>query len=193
MPSKLETRNSNPEATPVSTAEASGSPVQRVSLAVQRGRAQDGLSGASGSEIVDLRPNRVSAKPRRFVRLFKPRFAYLVENGKKLQTVRPWPKRIPQAGDLISLRTWTGRPYWSDQRILREGVVMAIARISIYRGHYWHSIECGGNLMAGLTVTDSGALDAFARADGFNHWADLVDWFRAEHGLPFTGIVIYWK
>ena len=34
-------------------------------------------------------------------------------------------------------------------------------------------------------------LDAFAKRDGFSDWSALVKWFRAAHGLPFTGIVIH--
>jgi hypothetical protein len=46
--------------------------------------------------------------------------------------------------------------------------------------------------MTGVTVTDLGSLDSFAQNDGFNSWAELVAWFKQEHGLPFAGIVIYW-
>lgn len=49
-----------------------------------------------------------------YVRMFKPQFAPLVESGKKLQTVRPTPKRMPKPGDKISLREWTGLPYRSN-------------------------------------------------------------------------------
>jgi hypothetical protein len=32
-----------------------------------------------------------------------------------------------------------------------------------------------------------------ARADGFTGWEDMRQWFDAEHGLPFDGIVLYWQ
>lgn len=34
------------------------------------------------------------------VKMFKPEFAELVRNGKKLQTIRPTPKRMPEVGDV---------------------------------------------------------------------------------------------
>lgn len=36
-------------------------------------------------------------------------------------------------------------------------------------------------------------MEAFARADGFAGLEALLAWFRAEHGLPFTGILIEWN
>jgi hypothetical protein len=35
-------------------------------------------------------------------------------------------------------------------------------------------------------------LEKFARADGFTGWPEMRDWFTAEHGLPFDGVVLYW-
>lgn len=125
-----------------------------------------------------------------FVRLFKPRFAALVESGAKLQTVRPTPMRMPRPGDTISLRTWTGKPYRSKMRVLRESVVTVVAPVHInefgisHVGPIKSYAPQTGELKAGY--------EAFARADGFKDFAEMRDWFLAEHGLPFTGIVIFW-
>ena len=118
-------------------------------------------------------------KPRRFVRLFKPQFAGLVESGAKLQTVRPTPKRIPKPGDLISLRCWTGKPYRSKQRVLREATITYVGFVRIERRAFWRNgvFGCGHE---------------FALADGFKDYPSLSEWFEAEHGLPFEGIVICW-
>jgi len=129
-------------------------------------------------------------KTRRFVRLFKPQFAELVEQGRKLQTVRPTPKRRPAPGDLISLRCWTGAPYRGKQRGLREATIVAVKSITIGKRHFW--IE-GNEHFAGATITHPSALDDFARADGFATWAELTAWFENTHSQPFKGIVIYWK
>lgn len=123
-------------------------------------------------------------KPRTFVRMFKPQFAALVEAGTKLQTVRPTPKRMPREGDRISLRCWTGKPYRSKQRVLRETVVTQVRDILIYTD--------------GVTLYDGYAGYApnqhiFAVNDGFRSWPDMLQWFREQHGLPFNGIVIFWK
>lgn len=119
-------------------------------------------------------------QPARFVRMFKPQFAGMVEDGDKLQTVRPTPERMPKAGDRISLRTWTGKPYRSKQRILREATITKVARVEITE--------------TGIAVNSlAEPCDDFARADGFLDFFEFADWFRNTHGLPFEGIVIYWR
>jgi len=125
-------------------------------------------------------------KPSRFVRMFKPRFAALVAEGKKLQTVRPIPHRMPKPGDLLSLREWCGAPYRSKQRVIREAVVESVRRVTINYG-FVQSIEIDGTW---LTNAEE---DAFAVADGFASFLDMFEWFSENHGLPFKGIVIAWK
>lgn len=124
------------------------------------------------------------------VKMFKPWFARLVESGQKKQTVRPVPKRLPKVGERISLREWTGRPYRSKQRILGEGIITGVRRITISYTCFWMEF---GNHGRGITVTDSYGLHSFAKDDGFSDWNDLVDWFQMEHGLPFAGIIIFWE
>jgi hypothetical protein len=41
-------------------------------------------------------------------------------------------------------------------------------------------------------LTD-GKRDAFAQADGFVNWVEMVSWFSATHGLPFVGHLIMWE
>lgn len=121
-----------------------------------------------------------------FVRLFKPRFADLVKSGAKVQTCRPTPKRMPKQGDSISLREWTGRPYRSKQRIIREATVTRTRRVEI-----WPRAEIIA--LDGLKLGYDETLN-FAQADGFaDHW-DLFQWFTEEHGQDkFEGVVIYWQ
>lgn len=118
-----------------------------------------------------------------FVRMFKPRFAALVEAGTKTQTVRPKPKRMPRPGDTISLRCWSGKPYRSKQRVIREAVITEVHPVFITP----HGLSVNRQL---LTLADT---EAFARADGFSDWANMRTWFEVEHGLPFEGILIRWK
>ena len=114
------------------------------------------------------------------VRMFKPQFAPLVESGTKLQTVRPTPKRMPKAGDHISLRMWTGAPYRSKQRVLRESVITEVSRVDITE--------------TGIAVNSyAEPCDNFAVADGFRDFFELRDWFKSTHGLPFEGVVIKWN
>ena len=118
-----------------------------------------------------------------FVRMFKPQFAGLVERGEKLQTVRPVPKRMPKTGDRISLRAWTGKPYRSKQRVLRESVITKVEKIKFTR---LHRVQFEDGI---LTCDDEWK---FAVADGFETPAAMFDWFAATHGLPFEGVLISW-
>ncbi len=116
----------------------------------------------------------------KFVMLFKPQFAPLVECGLKCQTVRPVPKRMPHPGDRISLREWTGKPYRSKQRVLREATITSVGRCRVRAS----------------SVTVEGVAQApeeFARADGFPSFYALADWFHHVHGLPFDGLLICWE
>ena len=121
--------------------------------------------------------------PRLFVRMFQPRFAPLVESGAKRQTVRKTPVRIPHAGDMLSLREWTGKPYRSKHReLLRApcrmcvGIELDIDRVSII----------------GMPMLTPEMREEFARKDGFEDWNDLLFWFALNHGFPFDGILIRW-
>lgn len=120
------------------------------------------------------------------VRMFKPQFAPLVEAGTKCQTVRPTPKRMPKAGDKISLRMWTGKPYRSKQRVLRESEICGVEKISL--------CDTGRELLVYLDGHElhPEQINAFAVADGFKCGIEMFNWFEATHGLPFEGVVIKW-
>ena len=115
--------------------------------------------------------------------MFKPQFAGLVECGEKLQTVRPVPKRMPKPGDKISLRTWTEKPYRSKQRVLMDSTITKVESVKFMR---LHRVQFADGI---LSCEDEWA---FAKADGFESPAAMFEWFEANHGLPFEGIVIHW-
>jgi hypothetical protein len=125
---------------------------------------------------------------RRHVILFQPRFAPLVEAGAKLQTIRPLRKRPVQSGDVLDLRTWTGAPYRSPQRKLREVVCTRTAQIEIdsLRGLVWIGEGFESELLTRRQA------DRFAQRDGFKGRGEMADWFEAMHGLPFAGVLIEW-
>lgn len=95
--------------------------------------------------------------------------------------------------DSISLRTWTGKPYRSKQRVLMEAIVDFVCDVEIEQ-HGGITLR-GGN----GTFTERHGYswkpdpDTFAHLDGFSSWQEMRDWFAAEHGLPFRGIVIGWR
>ena len=134
----------------------------------------------------EIDSERVAGCPPRpcstFVRMFQPRFARLVEIGKKRQTVRKTPKRMPKKGDTVSLREWTGKPYRSKQRKLMEATLINVHTVEI--GDYEMTID--GKWMS------AEKRDRFARADGFDDWKELQCWFEETHGLPFNGICLFW-
>ena len=140
------------------------------------------LQSEGGKEA--MKPSRNIAS---FVRLFKPQFAHAVQTGKKCQTVRPTPKRMPKPGDKISLRCWTDKPFRSKQRVLREAIISRVEEIDIY--------ECAVRVCKdngkSIRVVDRDR-EAFARLDGFVSWAEMREWFRVTHGLPFRGVLISW-
>lgn len=117
-----------------------------------------------------------------FVRMFQPRFAGDVESGRKRQTVRKTPKRMPAAGDEISCRAWTGKPYRSKQRVLGAHTLVNVHSVVIED----YELVIDGRWMCARQR------DRFACADGFDDWEDLQCWFEETHGLPFQGIVLFW-
>jgi len=123
--------------------------------------------------------------------MFQPRFAPLVKSGAKRQTIRPVPKRMPQIGDRESWREWTGRPYWSLQQELAKVQIIAVETIEIH-GDIWgtHHFAVKGATALRQDWWGINGWDGFAKADGFGSLRELFDWFKAEHGLPFFGIVI---
>lgn len=130
---------------------------------------------------------QIVPRTRRWVRLFKPQFAAMVSDGRKCQTVRPVPKRMPQAGDSISLCCWEGKPYRSKQRLLTEATITRVSKITITEMGYEHWDE-GWRVMMSPE-----SLDDFARRDGFQDWSALTDWFRETYALPFYGVCIHWE
>jgi len=120
------------------------------------------------------------------VRMFKPEFAPLIASGFKCQTVRPTPKRMPKSGDRISLRMWTGKPYRSKQRLLREATIESVQPIRLEAPYPYLWISVNGENLSNREA------EAFARADGFQSLHEMKCWFEATHGLPFDGVVIKW-
>lgn len=114
------------------------------------------------------------------VKMFKPEFAELVRNGKKLQTIRPTPKRMPKVGDMVSLRCWKDKPYRSKHQWLGLGEIIEVSRVDI---------TASGVILNGFVASG----DEIARDDGFSDFSEMLKWFEREHGLPFQGIMLRWR
>ena len=118
------------------------------------------------------------------VTMFNTRFAPMVKAGIKKQTVRPLPKEMPQAGDAISLRMWAGLPYRCKQVILRTSTITKVEDINIAKS--------GRGCTSDYRLNFKVITDEFAKADGFDSWAEMLDWIKEAYGFPFSGIVIHW-
>ena len=122
---------------------------------------------------------------RRWVYCFQERFADLVADGTKRQTIRGVRKdgRSPALGDTLSLRTWLGRPRASGQRLLRpECPCVGVGSVWINEG----GVSVDGYIM------DLGERNELAKSDGFRDYEEMHEWFREQHRLPFRGVLIRW-
>ncbi len=113
---------------------------------------------------------------------FQARFAPLVESGEKRQTIRAYRKdgRDPKGEDRLYFWTGLRRP---GARKLGEATCVGSCEI-------WIGEE-SAIVVDGWALADFDR-DRLARADGFGNAAELVEWFRANHGLPFRGLLIEW-
>jgi len=112
---------------------------------------------------------------------FQPRFAPLVEDGTKRQTIcRVW-KRPIVVGDRLIFYTGQGT---KGCRKLGEGrcftavpfVIKPTLPLFWLNGRVLTNPEC----------------HSLARADGFKDGAEMVLWFNEKYGLPFEGVLIRW-
>lgn len=117
--------------------------------------------------------------------MFQPQFAEKVRDGRKPHTIRI--KARCKAGDVLSLRRWIGLPYRSKQETIRTATCLCVESVSIGHGASGDALSIAG------VECDTSARDALARADGFECFTDMLDWFRKTHGLPFSGELIKWS
>ena len=112
---------------------------------------------------------------------YQKQFADDVESGKKRQTVRAFRKdgRDPKPGQ--TLFHYTGMRTKACRK-LREDECKSTIPISIDT----HIIAFDG---VPLSWTE---MEKTARADGFESFYDLRDFFWENHGLPFNGLLIEW-
>lgn len=120
---------------------------------------------------------------------FKARFADKVERGDKRQTIRRERKRPIKAGD--ALQFFKGDRFHPEK--IGEAVCKSVERIEI--NFLVDEIYIGDVNTPEVLSRHGKALDTFARADGFDHWLDMREWFRKTHGrdaFSFVGVLIKW-
>ena len=109
-------------------------------------------------------------------------FKEKVKSGVKRQAIAKKPRKNPiKAGDKLDL-------CWKQQSLGIEKLGEAICkRID--------PIEISKNRLV-LPYISSGmfnVLNAFAIADGFDDWNQLIKFFEETYGLPFKGVLIEWE
>lgn len=126
---------------------------------------------------------------------FKEQFADDVELGRKTRSIRARRKdgRDPKRGDKLQLYTGMRQ---KGCRKLSDATVTRVRPVLI--DHTGIEIE-GRRLYAGDAPAYQGGVDPdhydgdFARADGFDGFQDMAEFFAKEHGLPFSGLLIEWR
>jgi hypothetical protein len=114
---------------------------------------------------------------------FKKQFAPAVESGDKRQTMRARRKdgRDPKPGDTLYLYTALRT---KQARKLGEHVCTAVKPITV----------TPDTICLGGTYLGRDERNAFARADGFDSFDELIEWMALDVGreFPWHGIVVFW-
>ena len=114
--------------------------------------------------------------------MFSGEFVDAIRAKTKRQTIRRDRKAAIYVGDCLELRQWEDVAYRSKQIGIDAVLCTKAAPIELTEQ---------GAKVAGNTQNLLG-LELLAREDGFTSWAAMQDWFRANYGLPFKGILIGW-
>ncbi len=110
---------------------------------------------------------------------FQKRFAAVVENGSKRQTIRkPRADGRPSATKGCRLYLYTGMRT-KGCRKLGEAVCTSTSQFVITEEH--------AILIIGRPLQTATAEDEFAQRDGFDCAEEMLNWFGDTHGLPFEG------
>jgi hypothetical protein len=125
---------------------------------------------------------------------FQEQFADDVEEGRKRRSIRAPRKdgRDPKKGRPLTL--YTGMRTKACRK-LGDTIVARVRPVEI---NHTGIVLDGKPLYAGDAPAYQGGPDAesydgdFARADGFDSFGDMADWFEQQHGLPFRGNLIEW-
>jgi hypothetical protein len=125
---------------------------------------------------------------------FKPEFVFAIDGGSKRRTIRRVRKTgNPEPGKPLQL--FTGMRTLSCEKI-RDVTCTRVRPVVI--DHMGVKLD-GRQLFAGDSPAYLGGPDAdhydgdFARADGFDSFSDMKEFFEKQYGLPFDGQLIEWS
>lgn len=125
---------------------------------------------------------------------FKDEFVFVIDAGIKRRTIRQIRKTgNPEPGKPLQL--YTGMRTLSCEKI-REVTCTRVRPVEI--DHMGVTLD-GRKLYAGDSPAYQGGPNDeeydgdFARADGFDTFTDMAEFFRKQYGLPFKGQLIEWS
>lgn len=125
---------------------------------------------------------------------FKPEFVYAIDGGEKRRTIRQVRKAgNPEPGKPLQL--YTGLRTKSCEKI-RDVTCTRVRPVEI---DHIDVVLDGRPLFAGDAPAYQGGPDPerydgdFARADGFDSFTSMVEFFEKQYGLPFKGQLIEWS
>lgn len=109
----------------------------------------------------------------------------LIPQGIKTTTIRALRKDGPRewSGDVLSHREWIGKPYRSKQRELCQTICKSVRNIDI--------LQDGGLFIDDLPAEERKA--EVAKADGFQNWEALFEYFNPHGPAMFVGEIIEWS
>lgn len=132
---------------------------------------------------------------------FKKRFIVPVRRGLdnkpggKRQTIRNFRKRPLKVGETVYLYYGMRTKHcWK----IGESVIKEVLRIVIQQDQiriYQYNKKCEWWILK--SILHDNKLDAFAKADGFEDWEDMKNFWQKEHGkkgtpFPYTGNLYKW-
>lgn len=118
---------------------------------------------------------------------FKDEFAAHIESGRKPHTIRKRRDKNPiKRGQTLHLYTGLRRP---GTKLILATVCEDVCNISISRRA---CIMSGPRFMNRTERLDKDHREKFARADGFNSYAELVQFLGADT-QTFKGVLIWWR
>lgn len=121
---------------------------------------------------------------------FKPHFAELIKNGRKIHTIREGNRF--KVGD--KLHMYTGVRTKNCQKIDIEGwplEVKWVMKVELkFTGDYFVLLQYSNHYQSLSTIE----MDNLALNDGFENWFDMYKWFRANYPKEacFKGQIIGW-
>ena len=116
---------------------------------------------------------------------FKKQFRAPILAGTKVQTIRADRKRHARVGEALQLYTGMRTRQCS---LIGQAICQGVIPIKIDLTE--NCIDLGGSIRRGW-----GALDPFARNDGFDGWLSMACFWRENHPNTsvFSGVLILWR